>query len=47
MSSGSRQPDKGKKGKGMRMAVDLDRKPKARTKSRIPKRKPGYKRRKS
>ena len=37
---------KGKKAKASRQAVTLDKKPKARTKSRIPKHKPGYKKRK-
>jgi hypothetical protein len=44
--SGFSPYDKGKKARATRQAVTLNKEPKARAKSRIPKKKAGYKRRK-
>ena len=40
------ETDKGKKSKSLRMATDLNKKPKDRSKSKTSKNKPGYKKRK-
>ena len=45
MHGGNRGTDKGKKAKLTRKAMTMDHEPKDRTKSRIPKQKPGFKKR--
>ena len=45
MHGGNKGTDKGKKGKLTRKAMTMDYEPKDRTKSRTPKQKPGFKKR--